>query len=153
IQMAYLAVAHLSFRKTDVGPAGVDERVGILAKQAVVVRLACQRDGIGLPLSTVAPAVKNCQDQWLGTIRHAFSLSYGRTLSLCLCSSRQLSVEIESLNAEEARRLAEFFLDAQQLVVFGDTIGPRSRPGLDLSRPGGHGKVGDEGVLRLAGTV
>src|SRR5206468_5019838 len=53
----------------------------------------------------------------------------------------------------EGGRLAQVVLDAQQLVVLGDAVGPRRRAGLDLAAVGGDGQVGDRRVLGLAGAV
>src|SRR5262245_5027331 len=55
--------------------------------------------------------------------------------------------------AGKARGQTQLFLDAQQLVVFGDAVGAGSRPGLDLAGGGGHGEVGYEGVLGFARAV
>ena len=44
--------------------------------------------------------------------------------------------------------LAEALLDAQQLVVLGDTIAACRSPGLDLAAVGGDGEIGDRGRLR-----
>ena len=49
--------------------------------------------------------------------------------------------------------VAELFLDAEELVVFGDAVGAAEGAGLDLAGVGGHGEVGDGGVLGLAGAV
>ena len=49
--------------------------------------------------------------------------------------------------------VAQFFLDAEQLVVLGHTVGAAQRTGLDLAAVGGHGDVGDGGVLSLTRTV
>src|SRR3954471_425350 len=51
------------------------------------------------------------------------------------------------------RRLAEFLLDPEQLIVFGDPLAAGRRSGLDLSGVGGDGQVRDCGVLGLAGAV
>ena len=48
---------------------------------------------------------------------------------------------------------AQLLLDPQELVVLGDPVGPAGRPGLDLAGVGGHGDVGDGGVLGLARAV
>src|SRR5262245_50722136 len=48
---------------------------------------------------------------------------------------------------------AEFFFDAQELVVFRGSVGTGERSGLDLSAIGGNGEIGDRGILRLAGAV
>ena len=53
----------------------------------------------------------------------------------------------------EPRRVAELLLDAQQLVVLGDAIGPRGRAGLQLAGVHRDGEVGDGRVLGLAGAV
>src|SRR5437879_13838025 len=55
--------------------------------------------------------------------------------------------------AVEAGGGAQFFLDAQQLVVLGDAVGARSRAGLDLSRTGRNRQVGDKSVLGFAREV
>ena len=49
--------------------------------------------------------------------------------------------------------LAEHRLDAQQLVVLGDSVGAGRRAGLDLAAVGGDGEVGDGDVLGLARAV
>src|SRR5699024_4583929 len=49
--------------------------------------------------------------------------------------------------------VTEGFLDAQQLVVLRDPLAARRSTGLDLPAAGGHGQVGDRGVLGLAGAV
>ena len=51
------------------------------------------------------------------------------------------------------RLAAQFVLDAQQLVVLGDQIAAAERAGLDLAGAGGHGQVGDGGVLRFSAAV
>src|SRR5947209_6166795 len=60
---------------------------------------------------------------------------------------------IEGREAGEARRAAQVFLDAEQLVVLGDAVGARERAGLDLPDARGDGEVCDEGVFGLARTV
>ena len=47
----------------------------------------------------------------------------------------------------------ELLLDPQQLVVLGQPVGARHRAGLDLAAVGGHGEIGDGGVLGLAGAM
>jgi len=64
--MSDLAVAHLAFRQADERSTGMDERVGILAQQAVVSGLARERDGLGLGLGAVAPAVEDMRMRGLG---------------------------------------------------------------------------------------
>src|SRR5262245_1666275 len=48
------------------------------------------------------------------------------------------------------RGAAERLLDAQELVVLGDPIGPARGAGLDLSRARRDGEVGDRRILGLA---
>ena len=59
VEMANFAVAHLSFGQTDKGPAGMNERIGIFAQQAVIGGLASESDGVGLGFGAVAPSVEN----------------------------------------------------------------------------------------------
>jgi ribosomal protein S18 acetylase RimI-like enzyme len=47
----------------------------------------------------------------------------------------------------------QLLLDAQQLVVLGDPVRAGRGAGLDLAAVGGHGEVGDGGVLGLARAV
>src|SRR5690606_7433004 len=46
---------------------------------------------------------------------------------------------------------AQRLLDTQQLVVLGHAVAAAQRAGLDLGGGGGHGDVGDGGVLGFAG--
>src|SRR5574340_1770407 len=59
----------------------------------------------------------------------------------------------ERIASRVARRVAEFFLNAQQLVVLRHAIGTRQRAGLDLHHVGAHRQIGDGGILGLAGAV
>ncbi len=67
IEVADLAVAHLAVGQPDERAAGVNQRVGILAQQAVVGRLAGQRDGVGLGFGAVSPAVEDDENERFGT--------------------------------------------------------------------------------------
>lgn len=49
--------------------------------------------------------------------------------------------------------MAEFILNAEQLVVFRDAVGARRRACFDLAGVGGDGDVGDRAVFRFAGAV
>src|SRR5680860_588636 len=51
------------------------------------------------------------------------------------------------------RGVVELFLDAEQLVVLRDPLGPRRGTGLDLAAVRGDREVRDGGVLCLPGTV
>src|SRR5712664_350922 len=53
----------------------------------------------------------------------------------------------------EAGGGAQFFFDAEELVVLGDAVGAAGRTGLDLAGGGGHGEIGDESVFGFAGAV
>ena len=55
--------------------------------------------------------------------------------------------------AGEAGLCAEGFLDAQELVVFGDAVGAGGGAGLDLAGAHGDDEIGDEGVFGFAGAV
>ena len=67
VEVADFAVAHLPVGQADEVAAGVNERVGILAQQAVVGRLAGERDGVGLGFGAVSPAVEDDEDERFGT--------------------------------------------------------------------------------------
>src|SRR2546426_10048930 len=58
----------------------MDKRVGIFAEQAIVGRLAGQRDGVGFSFGSIAPAVENDEDQWFGT-RHLAAIGYPALLA------------------------------------------------------------------------
>src|SRR5579863_270688 len=70
VEMPDLAVAHLPLGQADERSTCVNQRVGILAQQAVVSGLACQSDGVGLGFGAVSPAVENDQDEGFGS-RHS----------------------------------------------------------------------------------
>src|SRR2546425_13368149 len=59
----------------------MDKRVGIFAEQAIVGRLAGQRDGVGFSFGSIAPAVENDEDQWFGT-RHLAAIGYPALLAV-----------------------------------------------------------------------
>src|SRR5580658_3292708 len=67
VEMPDLAVAHLPLGQAHKGPAGMNERVGILAQQTVIGWLARQRDGVGLGLGAVTPAIEDDENEWFGT--------------------------------------------------------------------------------------
>ena len=80
IQVADLAVPHLPLRQPHEWPAGVNQRVGILAQQPVIDRLAGQRNGVSFGFGSVSPAVENDENKWFGTrhvLRNAPRVSYG----------------------------------------------------------------------------
>src|SRR5215813_5457784 len=60
---------------------------------------------------------------------------------------------IKRRKAVVAGRRAQLLFDPQQLVVFCDAVGARSRAGFDLPRVGRDGQVDDEWVFGLARTV
>ena len=59
IQVAHFAIAHLPFGQTDEGAGGVDQRIGKILEQAVVVGLASEGNGVALGLRAIAPAVEH----------------------------------------------------------------------------------------------
>lgn len=48
---------------------------------------------------------------------------------------------------------AEFFFNTKQLIVLGQPLGSARCAGFNLSRSQSNHQVGDERVLRLAGTM
>src|SRR6267143_3720551 len=73
IEMSHLAVAHLPLRKADGGAGGVDQCVGKLIEQAIVIRLARQGDGVAFRLGAVAPAVEHGQHNRFWSPGHSAS--------------------------------------------------------------------------------
>src|ERR1700722_16051314 len=63
VEMPYFAVAHLTLRQANKRSAGVNERVGIFAQQAVIGGFASQRDGIRLGFGAVSPAVEDDKNE------------------------------------------------------------------------------------------
>ena len=69
-------------------------------------------------------------------------------------SARKTSaVDVAEHFSAEDRGGAEFFFDAEELVVFRDAVGTAHRAGLDLARVRRDGDVGDRRVFRFAGAV
>src|SRR5579859_998898 len=60
---------------------------------------------------------------------------------------------VEGIGSGIAGRVAEVFLDAQQLVVLGEPVRARQRSGLDLQRVRADRQVGNESVFGFAGAV
>src|SRR6266581_1300636 len=67
--------------------------------------------------------------------------------------ARRSAQRAEGAAAGIARRAAELFLDAEELVVLGDPVGARGGSGLDLAAVAGHRQIRDGGVLGLARAV
>src|SRR6202046_925281 len=70
IQVADFAVAHLSDGKTDSGTGRLDERIGKVLQDAVVVGLARESDGIAFGFGAVAPAVEDGEDDRFWALGH-----------------------------------------------------------------------------------
>src|SRR5437667_9431344 len=66
VQMSNFTVAHLIVRQADVLPAGMNQRVGVLAQQAVVCGLAGEGDGISFGFGAVSPAIEDDEDEGFG---------------------------------------------------------------------------------------
>ena len=64
IQMPHFAVAHLPRRQSHRRPRSLDQSVGKLAQQPVVIRLPRQRNRIPRRLRPVAPPVQHRQHNW-----------------------------------------------------------------------------------------
>jgi hypothetical protein len=75
-------------------------------------------------------------------------LSEGQGLPLSARLSHRSAVEVvERLEAEVPSFETELFLDADELVVLGDTVGARGGTGLDLAAVGCDGDVSDGRVF------
>ncbi len=57
---------------------------------------------------------------------------------------------LQDRRARINRRFAQRLVDADQLVVFRQSVGARQRAGFDLAAIRGHGQIGNRGVLGLA---
>src|ERR1700691_529224 len=57
IQVADFAIAHLSFGEADGGAGSMNERVGKLLQQAIVIWFARESDGVAFAFGAIAPAV------------------------------------------------------------------------------------------------
>ncbi len=73
IQMAHFAIAHLPFGQADVRAGGVNQRVGKILQQPVVVGLAGEGDGVAFCFGAIAPAVEDGQHDWFGSFAHGRS--------------------------------------------------------------------------------
>ena len=69
IQVAHFAVAHLSFGQADGGAGSLNQRVGKFLEQAVVVRLARERDGVAFGFGAIAPTVEDGENDWFWAFR------------------------------------------------------------------------------------
>ena len=61
VHVAHFAVTHLPFRQSNGRPGSLDQRVGKILEQAVVIRFAREGDGVALGFGAVAPSVENGQ--------------------------------------------------------------------------------------------
>ena len=75
IKMSHFTVPHLTVGQANIFPAGVDECVGVFAEQAIVGRLARERDSVGFRLGAITPTVENDKDQWFRT-GHRAAIDY-----------------------------------------------------------------------------
>ena len=66
---------------------------------------------------------------------------------------RKSALDVEGTEAGVLGSTAEFFLDAEQLVILGNALAAAGGTGLDLAGVQGNGQVSNGGVLGLAGTV
>src|SRR2546421_6594222 len=75
IKMSHFTVPHLTVGQANIFPAGMDECVGVFAEQAIVGRLARERDSVGFRLGAITPTVENDKDQWFRT-GHRAAIDY-----------------------------------------------------------------------------
>ena len=125
IEMADLAVAHLTVGQADKFAAGLHERVGILAQQAIVGGFAGKRDGVGFGFGAVAPAVEDDEHKWLGSGHFSKSsvTDFERSMLRVVRNARkdrrsrkairELPLKVQGLQAQEFRPLAQFLFNPQ----------------------------------------
>ena len=70
IHVAHFTIAHLPFGQADEWAGGVNQRIGKIGEEAVVIRLARERYGIALRFGAETPAVENGEHDWLRTFGH-----------------------------------------------------------------------------------
>ena len=63
VEVSHFAVAHLPFRQPDGGARGLDQRVGVVAQEAVIGGLSGGGDGVAFDGRRVAPAIQHREDQ------------------------------------------------------------------------------------------
>jgi hypothetical protein len=70
IQVADFAVAHLSDGEADGRAGSLDQRVGEIFDDAIVVGLARESDGVAAGFGAIAPAVKDGEDDGFWAFGH-----------------------------------------------------------------------------------
>ncbi len=70
VHVAHFAVAHLSFGQADERPGRLDQRVGKILEQAVVIRLPREGNRVALGFGAVAPAVEHGQNNRFRSFWH-----------------------------------------------------------------------------------
>ena len=63
VEVPNLAVPHLAFGQPNKRPRSVNQRVGIVAQQPVVSRLARKCNGVAFGFSAISPAVEDDKDE------------------------------------------------------------------------------------------
>src|SRR6267378_52751 len=115
-----------------------------------------------LPGLTRSPSMKG------SSTRNAMLISPARASTSALCARRILtsflsgselaaalmeSSLIQGSLSVEAGGGAQFFLDAEELIVLGDAVGAAGGARLDLAGGGSHGEISDESVFGFSGAV
>jgi hypothetical protein len=72
VEVSDFAVTHLAVGQPDKRAAGVNQCVGIFAKQAIIGWLASKRDSVGIGFGAITPAVEDDKNERFRT-RQAFS--------------------------------------------------------------------------------
>ncbi len=70
IQMAHLAIAHLAFRQTDKWSGSMNQCVGKLRNEAVVIWFPRESNGISLRFGSETPAVEYRENDWFRSFSH-----------------------------------------------------------------------------------
>ena len=82
-------------------------------------------------------------DEWAFYFKRSVDEPSERISVRVFCDAKRRSDSCRASRKDRAtgkfRRAAEFFFDAKQLIVFGDTVGAGSGAGFDLARPSSHG--------------
>lgn len=135
---------------------------GVIARQQCLVSVALSADHVLQLVHAQPPALtppqwvldsnskhhKNEQKQ-----PHDQSSHTGTALHHVQCPALPLAQIIKSIATRIRRDFGQFFLDTQQLIVFGHAVGTRQRPSLDLHGVCCNGNVGNGGVFGFARAV
>src|SRR5215467_689267 len=122
IEVTNFAIAHLSLGKAHVFAAGVDQRVRVLAQQAVVGGLASEGDSVSFDFRAVTPPIENYENKRFRTRHKLPALSLQRLIISCSISrANQVQVVESPWLVGVGAFGASFFLGCGFCFIFSST--------------------------------